>query len=460
MSKIRGQAPTVAAERAITAIADLIDPSYSLIDGIRRGVLFHHGRVPDVLRGYIEELFRTDESDEVRYLVCTSTLLEGVNTPADCLILMTHKRGRKTLTRSAFRNLAGRVGRFSEAFDPRRTNLELLQPRVILMPSSYSPTNWNVVNYLPTVADLKRGVVDDADNPLLASAEDIEEQNRSLEYLENIEPGAGPSRPGRRATTETGRLCFVHGVRDFDIFESEHDVQAAIDELRAGTKLADMGSVIDAISDIFLARLDDEDRDNAALLRLRDNDSARNFYAAFLSWRARNEPYKVLIRRFLAWWEKENDEYVFVGSAWGEETYGGGYQPLYVKMREKSRVERINLAVAKVKEEHDFVDFYLMRYVEIISDLGLLEDSLYLSIKYGTTDPFLIALFRTGFSPELARLVDDAYREHVQIAQQDGTVNVSSSLAEAMYARSENDILIYEARCLAGQANPSATRED
>lgn len=440
------------AERAIAAISDLIDPSYSLIECIRKGVLFHHGRVPDLLRNYIEQLFRSDDSGGALYLVCTSTLLEGVNTPADRLILMTHKRGKRTLTRSAFRNLAGRVGRFSEVFDPARSDLDLLQPKVVLMPSTYSPSTWNVENYLPTVADLRKGVVDEAENPLLFAAPDKASQSQALEYLENIEAGAGGLSASRLAGTEVGRLCFVHGVRDFDIFEAEEKLQAAIDVLRErNPRLEEMSAVVDAINDVFLVHLD-EDSENGALLRLRDYASARNFYAAFLRWRARNEPYKVLIRRFLAWWENENEEYVFVGSAWGEEVYGGGHRPLYVRMKLKTRVERINLAVAKVKEEHDFVDFNLMRYIEILSDLGLLSEPLYLSVKYGTTDRFLIALLRTGFSPELARLVEGGYRSYVEPDEIAGSVSVSASLGDAMEQNDENDILIYEARCLAGSA--------
>jgi hypothetical protein len=444
-----------AAERAIHAIGDLIHPSYTLIDGIRRGVLFHHGRIPDVLRSYIEHVFREDKSRGTRYLICNSTLLEGVNTPADCLILLSHKRGPRALTRSAFRNLAGRVGRFSEVFDPIRQDLDLLQPRVVLMPSTYSPSTWNVDTYLPQVADLRRGVVDEADNPLLATATDTEGQLAALEYLENVEPGAGSLATARRAQTEVGRLCFVHGVRDFDIFDVEYDIQAAVKEMRDAQPLDDMAAVVQAIAEVFLVHLNDEDRETAALLRLRNNASARRFYAAFLTWRARNEPYKVLIRRFLGWWKRENEELVFVGSAWGEEAYPGGYRKLWVRMQTKTRVERINLAVAKVKEEHDFVDFHLMRYIEILSDLGLLSQPLYLSVKYGTTDRFLIALLRTGFSPELARLVGEEYREHVQVDVVGGAVVVSAYLAEAMEQNGDNDVLVYEAQCLAGEVAPN-----
>lgn len=439
------------ARRAITAISDLIDPSYSLIDGIRKGVLFHHGRVPDILRNYIEHIFREDRSSEPRYLVCTSTLLEGVNTPADRLILLTHKRGRRTLSISAFRNLMGRVGRFSEVFHPDRNDLKLLQPKIVLMPSSYSDSRWNIENYLPIVADLQKTISEAAENPLLAGASESEERENALDYLANIEPGAANLAAPRLAETEVGRLCFMHGVHDFDIFAAEENIQAKVDDLRRNqVLLTDMSQVLDQTINLFISQIDPEKANMANLARLQDNRSARNFYAAFLTWRTQNAPYKLLIRRFLDWWEQHDEEYVYVGSAWGEEIYGGGHVPLYVRMREKTRVERINLAVAKVKEENDFVDFNLMKYAEILASLQLLSEPLFLSLKYGTNNRYLIALLRTGFSPELARLVETSYREYVEVDTEGGSVLVMPALAEMMESNEENDVLVYEARSLAG----------
>ncbi|MCT9821127.1 DEAD/DEAH box helicase [Microbacterium sp. W1N] len=439
------------AQRAIAAIGDLIDPAYSLIDAIKKGVFYHHGRVPDILRHYIERLFREDASVDPRYMVCTSTLLEGVNTPADRLIMLSHKRGRNTLSRSAFRNLAGRVGRFSEVFDPRRETLDLLQPEIALLPNAaYSDSRWNVENYLPQVADLQKAVVDKADNPLLAAAEDSLARAEALEYLENIEPGITQMLAPRSAQTEVGRLCFVHGVRDFDIFDNEHTIQSLVDEYRSRqVVLSDMAAVVDAVTDLFIERIDPESRTKANLRRLADNESARAFYSAFLSWRTQNAPYKVLISRFMGWWEQNDEEYVYVGTSWGEERLGGPL-PLYVRMREKSHTERLNLAVAKVKEEHDFVDFNLMRYVDILSALDLLSERLHLNVKYGTTDPYLIALLRTGFSPELARLIEADYRDHVAVDLIADLVVVADSLATSMERDGANDVLIYEARTLAG----------
>lgn len=434
-----------AAEVAITAISDLIDPNYSLIDCIRAGVLFHHGKVPDLLRQYIERLFKDTSASAPSFLVTTSTLLEGVNTPADRLIMMSASRGLGYLSRAEFRNLIGRVARFKEVFASERPDLGLLQPEIHLVPSSYARVGWDVESYLEKVADVAKTVSDSVENPLLAKADNSSGREEALEYWENVEPTDRLETERRTVETEAGSACFKNGVRDFDIFAYEALLQGRIEALR-GSLLTSVGEVIDTICEVFFEGVDLEKEE---LERVRDTPGARRFYTLFLSWRANNEPYKRMIGHFLSYWAQLDGELVYVGTAWGEETYGGGFKRLYVDMYTKTRAQRINLAVAKVKEEQDFVDFNLIKYVEILASFGLVEGGLYNRLKYGTDDPYLICLLKNGCSPELSRLIRDDYGAHVQVNVVENTLHVEVSLAEAMVANGENDILVYEAETMA-----------
>jgi hypothetical protein len=56
----------------------------------------------------IEEQFR---EGNIRTIFCTSTLIEGVNLPADNLFVTSYKRGLSKMDEIDFRNLVGRVGR-------------------------------------------------------------------------------------------------------------------------------------------------------------------------------------------------------------------------------------------------------------------------------------------------------------------------------------------------------------
>lgn len=68
------------------------------------------GYLPASIRTRIENLFR---SGKITTMFCTSTLLEGVNLPADNLFITDNKIFRSEMTPVDFRNLIGRVGRIS-----------------------------------------------------------------------------------------------------------------------------------------------------------------------------------------------------------------------------------------------------------------------------------------------------------------------------------------------------------
>jgi len=95
-------------ERVATKIEQKIHKEYYLANLIRCGVAYHIGALPAEIRIEIENLIKTKL---IRFCFCTSTLLEGVNVPADNLFIFDNKKGlAKMSTIDAF-NLMGRAGR-------------------------------------------------------------------------------------------------------------------------------------------------------------------------------------------------------------------------------------------------------------------------------------------------------------------------------------------------------------
>lgn len=90
-------------------LKNTIHEDYPLIDHLQKGVAFHHGRVPKIAREEIEDLYRSKVGLDT--IVCTSTLLEGVNLPAEKIFLTSAYRGDNELSELDFQNLVGRVGR-------------------------------------------------------------------------------------------------------------------------------------------------------------------------------------------------------------------------------------------------------------------------------------------------------------------------------------------------------------
>jgi hypothetical protein len=122
-------------ETSDQSVADLrelvqktIHPKYQLAEVLKRGVAFHYGNMPLLVRAEVEQLFK---SGVIRYLVCTSTLLEGVNLPCQNLFVRGPKKGRHRLMEPAdFWNLAGRAGRWGKEFEGNIVCLDVHDPKL------------------------------------------------------------------------------------------------------------------------------------------------------------------------------------------------------------------------------------------------------------------------------------------------------------------------------------------
>jgi hypothetical protein len=114
-----------------------IHAQYALATVLRRGVAFHYGNMPLLVRAEIERLFRVGT---LRFLVCTSTLLEGVNLPCRNLFARNPKKGNGNPMNAAdFWNLAGRAGRWGKEFQGN-----------IVCVDAHRPERWPV---LPTTRE-------------------------------------------------------------------------------------------------------------------------------------------------------------------------------------------------------------------------------------------------------------------------------------------------------------------
>lgn len=95
-------------QELIDEVAEEVHRSYYLIEVLKKGVAYHIGYLPTGIRRQIEDLYK---EGIIKTLFCTSTLVEGVNLPADNLFVTSYRRGRAKMTSIDFNNLIGRVGR-------------------------------------------------------------------------------------------------------------------------------------------------------------------------------------------------------------------------------------------------------------------------------------------------------------------------------------------------------------
>jgi superfamily II DNA or RNA helicase len=95
-------------KKTITQIKSYIHKDYYLAEFLNKGIAYHFGNLPQIIRNKVEALFK---NSDINFVFCTSTLLEGVNLPAKNVFILNDKNGRQTLMPIDFWNLAGRAGR-------------------------------------------------------------------------------------------------------------------------------------------------------------------------------------------------------------------------------------------------------------------------------------------------------------------------------------------------------------
>ena len=178
-----------------------------------------------------------------------------------------------------------------------------------------------------------------------------------------------------------------------------------------------------------------------------ENEEARRFYKMFLDWRISNTSLSQMISSFMRYWkeiikDKDKEKLIFVGR-WGD-SKRDGVLPLWTDISQKTEEQLINLAIVRIKEEQDFLDNVLLKYIEVLNDLELLEERLYLRIKYGTDDKKIITCTRNGISLSLAKQIVENYIDYVEIDILNDTVNFREGIVEAMRQADENEIMICE----------------
>ncbi|MEF9935738.1 MAG: DEAD/DEAH box helicase [Carnobacterium sp.] len=117
-------------------ISENIHPDWYYTKYLKQGIGIHHGKTPIFLRKYIENEYATGN---IHTILCTSTLIEGINTPTNSLFVYDKPRGGFELN-----NLIGRVGRLN-INNPRSGNIYIKDEEIFKM---YNPGDWMDLNIL------------------------------------------------------------------------------------------------------------------------------------------------------------------------------------------------------------------------------------------------------------------------------------------------------------------------
>jgi DEAD/DEAH box helicase len=106
-----------AIEELISFVKKHVHKDYALAGVLRNGVGFHYGNMPSILRKELETHFK---ARNISFLVCTSTLLYGMNMPAKNIFMLKPTTGHgagAAISGPGFWNLAGRAGRLGKELE-------------------------------------------------------------------------------------------------------------------------------------------------------------------------------------------------------------------------------------------------------------------------------------------------------------------------------------------------------
>ncbi len=110
---IVGEEAMARISNATSWIAEHYHPEWGFITSMKAGVGVHHGRIPRSLAQLVVRYFDEELLD---FLVCTSSMIEGVNTKAENIVILDKKVSRTDFDLFTFNNIRGRAGRMFKHF--------------------------------------------------------------------------------------------------------------------------------------------------------------------------------------------------------------------------------------------------------------------------------------------------------------------------------------------------------
>ncbi|MBF4237736.1 hypothetical protein, partial [Vibrio anguillarum] len=287
-------------------------------------------------------------------------------------------------------------------------------------------------NFIREASYVRHDIKDKVENILLSDVLITDDNRKEYEMLisrlKNLESGINSDESLPSVHTKLGLLVLENNILEVDVYKNEYVMEDVLERIiNSRGEINNSNYLMEVIYQVFVRFISEDHKDGKnSLLRLK-SDKAQTFYAMFLDWNIENAPLSIMIRRFINYWDSlpENTP-VFIGS-WGDVKKEDSHREVFTYISKKSTKEKINLAIVRIKEEEDFFDYTIFRFVEILNDLGFISDEFYKMAKYGTTDKVKISMIQNGFSKGVAQLLRSSYSDYYEM-KDDGLMVVKPDI--------------------------------
>jgi len=181
-----GLTPVPETQEIAVWISKHYHPEWNVARAIALGIGIHHGGVPRALQQYIVKLFN---EGIIKRIICTSTMIEGVNTSAENVIIYDRRLKTSTFDYFTYKNISGRAGRMNKYFIGKVFMLEappVEQGLTVEYPIGHqdetSPIGLLMQLENEYLTDISRGRLQEAyANPVLSPATLIENRHIPIE---------------------------------------------------------------------------------------------------------------------------------------------------------------------------------------------------------------------------------------------------------------------------------------
>lgn len=433
-------------------ISDNVHKDFYCVEFIKNGVVYLHGKLPDLIKEYLEHKFKDVKS--IKFVIANKVILEGVNLPIDNLfVLNTHELHEKDLI-----NLIGRVNRLDAVFSKTQNTLEKLLPTVHFVNTvEYSRTNSKMEN---KIRALKSGdFKDKVGNPTLTNfnIKSFKDSNR-----EGTSDGNNPNSKVDRIISrekyliendnnidEKLRISFIESGLEAIYSAPSSAFSTIISKISSLREIEDW-SDIDTIDKLYFVLIEDLENiiKNKEFGRL-SRESARKFYKMFVNDKhvlSLKEQISKTIKHFHDIQNSDAGRMFYMGESYGEipkiREDGTPGKLVYINLANKSPKEIANLALVKIKIESDFVSFRLNEYVKFLFEAHLINEQEYNQFIYGVFDKPSSKLGRLGLSGSLLnKLKRDKQLENIHINE---LGRIQSTDEFKRYISKQDDLIQFE----------------
>lgn len=408
-------------QKIIDTLQEEVHEDFYINTTIHKGIVYIHAKMPNIIKEYLEYQF--SQIDKFKYIIANSVILEGINLPIDNLYIMsTDYQNGKDLV-----NLIGRVNRLNYVF--QQQNLNKLISNIHFISTKKYQGNNDMKNKIKLLRD--HSFSDTIQNPLLSEYNIDELFGKSKNELERKEKKQTKDDEIIEKTNyllkNNNNLTLVQRIKKYFIENNIDDFYTNLDFVTnfIGQKIVAYKEDTNFISYnlilkvywIFIKQLEANIID-FEIERLK-NKKAQSYYKNYLEM-TQKLPLKNNIQSTSQYFQEKansSDPYLFIGTTFGEtKRPSNAYKSdeylrdVYIDLSKYSNNNKkmINLAIAKLKIEDDFVSFKLNKLINFLYDFELISKSEYNLNTYGTDNEELISFTKIGLSVNIInKLIED-----------------------------------------------------